>query len=214
MPTGCQSKAEREQRKLAKAKRLEQEEHEKNMELIDISIGRLDGGSTDIQILAGATVRELILKYESNSTEISQKIRWRLEFGGKLLRKDQRIRDVNIVNGSHIIAACKNDDESDSDSSGPPELSMSFTWCVCALCSLRFPIPGHWEIWVKLDKVTGTILEDLSASWLSGYVGKLFPRWPGYSQKRAYADLCDDAICWAYVCPACASSRYWPYYLD
>ena len=93
-------------------------------------------------------------------------------------------------------------------------VSMSFTWCVCALCPLYFPVLGHWQIWVKLDKVTGTIVEDLSGSWLSGYVGQLFPRWPGYSQKRVYADLCDDAICWAYVCPACASSRYWPYYLD
>ena len=76
----------------------------------------------NIQILAGDTVREIILIYESHLTEDSQKTRKRLEFGGKLLRKDQRIRDVNIVNGSHIIAACKNDDESDSDSSGPPEL--------------------------------------------------------------------------------------------
>ena len=67
---------------------------------------------------------------------------------------------------------------------------------------------------MKLDKVTGTILEDLSASWLSGYVGKLFPRWPGYSQKRAYADLCDDAICWACVCLASVSGCFWRDYLE
>ena len=79
----------------------------------------------NVQILAGATVREIILIYESHLTEDSQKTRKRLEFGGKLLRKDQRIRDVGIVNGSHIIVACKNDGELDSDSSGPAKLVSS-----------------------------------------------------------------------------------------
>ena len=87
--------------------------------------------------------------------------------------------------------------------------------CVCAICSLRWVLPPeYWEIWVQVDKVTGAILEDRSGSWLSREVGKQFPRWPDYSRNRTYADRDDDAICWAYVCPACASSRYWPDYLD
>ena len=82
--------------------------------------------SVNIEILAGATVREIILKYNSHLTKDSPKgasfledylnetkVIYRLEFGRTLLRKDQRIRDVGIVNGSHIIVAIKSDDEPD-----------------------------------------------------------------------------------------------------
>ena len=119
MPTGKPSTTRRRQRELAKDKKL-----------LNISMSRLDGESMNVEILAGATVRELIEKTRCSSPRGEDyldetKVIYKLEFGGKVLRKAQRIRDVGIGDGSNVLFAIRGDDESDSDSSGPPELISS-----------------------------------------------------------------------------------------
>ena len=92
------------------------------MEIIDISIGRISGEVHNMQIVAGSTVRELIFSYKMLAGILSGGVIYRLEFGGKLLRKDERIRDVGIESGAHITVLCKEFGEQDSDSSGCPML--------------------------------------------------------------------------------------------
>ena len=119
MPTGKPSTTRRRQRELAKDKKL-----------LNISMSRLDGESMNVEILAGATVRELIEKTRCSSPRGEDylddtKVIYRLEFEGKVLRKAQRIRDVGIGDGSNVLFTIRGDDESDSDSSGPPGLISS-----------------------------------------------------------------------------------------
>ena len=119
MPTGKPSTTRRRQRELAKDKKL-----------LNISMSRLDGESMNVEILAGATVRELIEKTRCSSPRGEDylddtKVIYRLEFEGKVLRKAQRIRDVGIGDGSNVLVAIRGDGESDSDSSGPPGMESS-----------------------------------------------------------------------------------------
>ena len=119
MPSGKPSAARRLQRELAKDNKL-----------LNISMSRLDGESMNVEILAGATVRELIEKTRCSSPRGEDyldetKVIYKLEFGGKVLRKAQRIRDVGIGDGSNVLFTIREDDGSDSDSSGPPGLISS-----------------------------------------------------------------------------------------
>ena len=112
------------------ATRRRLQERAKDKKLLNISMSRLDGESMNVEILAGATVRELIEKTRCSSPRGEDyldetKVIYKLEFGGKVLRKAQRIRDVGIGDGSNVLFTIRGDDESDSDSSGPPELISS-----------------------------------------------------------------------------------------
>ena len=112
------------------AARILQRDRAKDNKLLNISMSRLDGESMNVEILAGATVRELIEKTRCSSPRGEDylddtKVIYRLVFEGKVLRKAQRIRDAGIGDGSNVLVAIRGDGESDSDSSGPPGMESS-----------------------------------------------------------------------------------------
>ena len=111
MPTGKASPGSK--KALAKAKRLAQEEREKEMEVIEFSIGLLNGDSMNMQIKAGENVLDIIEKYE-NALNLSKadmfhihKCHHRLSLNSTTLRGYQCVRDVGIVTGSHVTVVCK-----------------------------------------------------------------------------------------------------------
>ena len=109
MPTGKPS-AERFAKR--RAKKLAKE--------IKILIGPLNGEITTMMLLAGYTVRDVIKKYEDTLEE--NPYVHRLLFESKVLYKSQVVLDVGIVTQSQVFVIRKEIYESDSDSSGPPDL--------------------------------------------------------------------------------------------
>ena len=95
-----------------RARKLEKE--------IEILIGPVNGETTIMMILAGDTVRDVIRKYEDTLEE--NPYVHRLLFESKVLYKSQVVLDVGIVTQSQVFVIRKETYESDSDSSGPPDL--------------------------------------------------------------------------------------------
>ena len=106
MPTGQPSKAKRMEKKM-------KAEKQKDDEILEISIGRLDGDIDFIEIRAGTTVRELISTYKSLHPEAYildddfVKTKHKLLFKGKLLAKKVSLRKVGIETGAHIMVHCR-----------------------------------------------------------------------------------------------------------
>jgi len=88
-------------------------EKQKDDEILEISIGRLDGDIDFIEIRAGTTVRELISTYKSLHPEAYildddfEKTKHKLLFKGKLLPKKESLRKVGIEKGAHIMVHCR-----------------------------------------------------------------------------------------------------------
>ena len=88
-------------------------EKQKDDEILEISIGRLDGDIDFIEIRAGTTVRELISTYKSLHPEAYipvdgfVKTKHKLLFNGEVLAKKVSLRKVGIETGAHIIVHCR-----------------------------------------------------------------------------------------------------------
>ena len=106
MPTGQPPKAKRMEKKM-------KAEKQKDDEILEISIGRLDGDIDFIEIRAGTTVRELISTYKSLHPEAYildddfVKTKHKLLFKEKVLAKKVSLRKVGIETGAHIIVHCR-----------------------------------------------------------------------------------------------------------